>query len=316
MLDQRRRKRVAVETKEGSLAKLSAFHIVQKSAPVSCVRRSTEGEALLAGSAGSALRRMLSVQELSKSGTSKPGLSKRPLRSSSNTSFARATQEPLAASPSKRKSLTRSSSEVSGTSSAPFAKPAELLSASSSTRKPLAHSNSEASQKAWATLRSSLKRVQETPKAPGRREPAASEVDCSSSRLDARKIGLSRLMYKYARRHHETRSSFQARSEGTAERHPGPILREAMTDIRLAVRTVGHLNRFLELLEERRKENIDSRSLSSASTSCQDDDASTSMRLDSKDSRCSAESVETDISSADDAWNNLLSALQDDSDQD
>eukprot|EP00930_Biecheleria_cincta_P070511 TRINITY_DN58149_c0_g1_i1.p1 TRINITY_DN58149_c0_g1~~TRINITY_DN58149_c0_g1_i1.p1 ORF type:complete len:360 (-),score=59.61 TRINITY_DN58149_c0_g1_i1:355-1407(-) len=327
VLDLRRRKAVAMDamdTKEEPLMKLSALHLVHKTAPLSCVKRSSETEphlrrrpltsfrgtadglvpeqqVVFAGSAGSALRRMLSTQELSKSDSSK-----QPLRRSRSTSFARATLEPLAASPSKRKSLTRSGSEVSA-SSLHFPKSVDQLFASPSKRKPLAHSSSDASHKSWAVLRSSLKRVQDTPKTPARREVVASDSDCNSSKLDARKIGLSRLMYKYARRHHEERSSFQARSEGTADRHPGLILREAMTDIRLAVRTVGHLNRFLELLEERQQENVKSRSFSSAST-C--------MRSDSKVSTCSGQSVETDIGSADDAWNNLLSALETDSDED
>lgn len=317
LLDLRRRKPVAMDaigTKEGPLVKLSGLHSVQKSAPLSCVRRSSEADlhwrrrsltsvrgtadglveeqpVVLVGSAGRALRRMLSTPEISRAASSK-----HPLHSSTSSSFTRATLEPLAASPSKRKSLTRSVSEASA-SSVHFQKSKDPIFVSPPKHRPLAHSSSEASQKPWAVLQSSLKRVQGTPNATARWEPAASDSDCKSSKLDARKLGLTRLMWKYARRHHEERSSFQARSDGTAERHPGLILREAMTDIRLAVRTVGHLNRFLELLEERQKENVQ-------------------VRSDSKASTCSGQSVETDISSADDAWKNLLSALQDDSDED
>eukprot|EP00931_Biecheleriopsis_adriatica_P068529 TRINITY_DN42477_c0_g1_i1.p1 TRINITY_DN42477_c0_g1~~TRINITY_DN42477_c0_g1_i1.p1 ORF type:complete len:437 (+),score=44.47 TRINITY_DN42477_c0_g1_i1:51-1361(+) len=67
----------------------------------------------------------------------------------------------------------------------------------------------------------------------------------------ARKVGLMRIMYKLARRHHEARTTFQARKAGTAPSYPEIIFREVVTDLRLALRVVGHLDRFLLMLTPR-----------------------------------------------------------------
>lgn len=61
-------------------------------------------------------------------------------------------------------------------------------------------------------------------------------------------FGLRRIMYKFARRHHEERANVQARKAGTCERYPGLMLREVVTDLQLALRVVGHLDRFLLML--------------------------------------------------------------------
>eukprot|EP00931_Biecheleriopsis_adriatica_P041381 TRINITY_DN23658_c0_g1_i1.p1 TRINITY_DN23658_c0_g1~~TRINITY_DN23658_c0_g1_i1.p1 ORF type:complete len:343 (-),score=61.60 TRINITY_DN23658_c0_g1_i1:93-1121(-) len=260
---------------------------------------SSESSVVVAGSAGLALRRALGKQA-----------QQRVVRSSSSSlirpgpGLPGPALEPLEMPVRKQRPMARRNSDANISST--LARSSQLAS-SPSKRRSLTGSSSEAGQRCLTLLRSSSKPTPgsaQTPKVPKAGEEhttATSPASSNEAKLDARKIGLSRLMYKCARGYHQSRSSFQARSQGTAERHPGTILREVLTDIRLAVRTVGHLNHFLELLEERQEENIKNRS--TASTWC-------TARSDSK---CS---VRTEISSldADDAWNNLLTGLSDDSD--
>jgi len=70
--------------------------------------------------------------------------------------------------------------------------------------------------------------------------------------------GLMRLTYDVARKYHQSRTTFQARRTDHGVRHPAAMMWETFSDIRIAVRVIIVLKRFLRLthprLSERPKE--------------------------------------------------------------
>lgn len=63
--------------------------------------------------------------------------------------------------------------------------------------------------------------------------------------------GLMRLTYDVARKYHSSRTTFQARRTNHGVRHPAAMMWETFSDIRIAVRVIMILKRFLRLAHPR-----------------------------------------------------------------